>query len=72
MAGLVNFKHSCIMCKTLEVFWHVTLIKKTTTTVQNRNVDRLCSRYLQSAAVSKWVWDERELIWGGEKGETDV
>ena len=30
MAGPVNFKHSCILCKTLEVFWHVTL--KTTTT----------------------------------------
>ena len=27
MAGPVNFKHSCILCKTLEVFWHVTLIK---------------------------------------------
>ena len=27
MAGPVNFKYSCILCKTLEVFWHVTLIK---------------------------------------------
>ena len=27
MAGPVNFKHSCILCKTLEVFWLVTLIK---------------------------------------------
>ena len=41
-------------------------------TVQNRNIGRLCSRYLQSAAVSKWVWDELELISGGEKGEADV
>ena len=41
-------------------------------TVQHRNIGLLFSRYLQSAAVSKWVWDERELILGGEKGETDV
>ena len=28
MAGPVNFKYSCNLCKTLKVFWHVTLIKK--------------------------------------------
>ena len=27
MAGPVNLKHSCIMYKNMQVFWHVTLIK---------------------------------------------
>ena len=77
MAGPVNFKHSCILCKTLEVFWHVTLIKNNYYYYYYYFIHLfiVCAHLQQKKFNQYPLWDVKFrvhscLIWGSVKNKT--